>query len=93
MRKYIDLIANKLSALKVDFYMHIIAVLIISTVIARVTILTGANHYLGTSLGVFIGLLAGIGKEIYDNKTTGVFSTKDIIADVIGILLFIFVFI
>lgn len=48
----------------------------------------GVSRAVRGLLGVFAGIAAGIGKELYDKKTTGVVEKKDLIADGIGLVLF-----
>lgn len=41
----------------------------------------------GSFFGLILTIAIGIGKEIYDSKSDGIFSKTDLVCDVIGILL------
>ena len=92
MRKWIDKISAWMVGFGIEFYMHIVCVLLVSAVLSRVFVLTGADHVLAGCLAAFAGFVVGFAKEIYDNKTTGVFQSVDILADAIGAGLFLFIF-
>lgn len=76
-----------------DFYLHIISVIIISTIFARICLVAGAERLLATCIGTFVGVAVGLAKECYDSKKSGTPSIKDFFADVIGGVLFALVFI
>jgi len=92
MRKIIDKINIYLASLGVEFWLHLTAVVFIATIVARTCQFTGADRLLSGFIGAFIGIVVGILKEGYDNKTTGVFSTSDIVADFIGAAFFILIY-
>lgn len=93
MRKIIDKITGWLVSFKIDFYLHILFSIIIATIISKLCVFTGAERILAGVIGAFIGLVIGFCKEVYDNKTTGVFEAKDLVADLIGAILFFIIFI
>ena len=93
MRKIVDKISNWLVSFGIETYLHILCTMIIAAIIARVCVFTGAERSLGCILGAMAGLIIGFIKEIYDNKSTGVFEGKDILANLIGTVLFVLIFI
>lgn len=88
MKKLIDWLCN----LGVDFYLHVLSVMLVATVIARLCFFLGAERFLASCIGVFLGLIAGFAKEWYDAKTTKIISEKDFIADLIGGIFFAIIF-
>ena len=88
MRKWFDKFAAWLCGFGIDKYIHIIFAAIVAMLVARVCFFAGANRVLAGFIGFFAALVAGLLKEVYDSKTTKVFDGKDIIADVVGAVLF-----
>lgn len=82
-----------LVSLGIDFYLHILTVIVLATIVARVCFLTGADRSLACVLGALSGLAVGLLKEAYDSKTTGAASAKDMLGNVIGAALFFVTFI
>lgn len=88
MRKILDKFVAFLTQWGVDFYLHMVVTIFIAMLIARVCFFTGADHYLAGFLAVFVSIICGVLKEVYDSKTTKIFSQKDLIADLLGAVLF-----
>ena len=92
MRKIVDKISEWLVSFGIETYLHILCTMIIATIIARVCVLTGASENLSCFLGMFLSFILGFIKEMYDNKTTGVFEPKDILSNLVGVLLFFVIY-
>lgn len=92
MRKYIDKISGIFVSFGIDAWIHIVVVIVIATIVARLCFWTGANRALAGCIGAFLAFICGFVKESYDNKSTGVFSTSDLLADAVGALLFLIIF-
>lgn len=88
MRKIIDKIASWLVSFNIEAYLHILVTMIISMLIARVCLLTGADRVLAGYFAAFVAFVLGFIKEAYDNKTEGVFEGRDVFANFVGALLF-----
>ena len=93
MRKYIDKISQFFVSLGIDTWIHMVVVLVVSAIIARICFWTGADRVLAACVGSFLGLIVGFLKEVYDSKTTKVFSAMDMVGDAIGAVLFWLIFI
>ena len=92
MRKYVDKISAILVGLGIDFWIHLAVVMFIAMIVSRVCFWTGADRSLAGCIGAFLAFICGFIKESYDNKTTGIFSTKDLIADFAGAVFFLLIF-
>ena len=93
MRKIIDRITDWLVHWGIDVYIHIICVMCVALVITDTCLICGAGGVQAGVIGAFVGLVAGFVKEVYDSKTTGFFDSKDLVADLIGAVLFLLIFI
>lgn len=93
MRKYIDRFSEQLVGFGIEPYLHIVCTLVIAMLMARVCFFTGADRALAGCLAAFVAFICGFFKEIYDNKTTKVFSKEDLIADAIGAVLFLLIWV
>ena len=91
MKKYIDKISAILVGFGIDFWIHLAVVMFIAMVVARVCFWTGADKILAGCVGAFLAFIVGFIKESYDNKTTGIFSTSDIVADFAGAVFFLLI--
>lgn len=88
MRKFVNNLTSFLTQWGVDFYLHMVVTIFIAMLIARVCSFTGADHYLAGFFAAFVSIICGVLKEVYDSKTTKIFSQKDLIADLLGAVLF-----
>lgn len=79
---------ERLIAFGVDKWMHIVLIMVIAWLASVVFLPFGFSRVVRGILGVLVGALVAIGKEVYDKKTTGVVEKKDLVADGIGLLLF-----
>ena len=93
MRKIIDKITDWLVKWGIDVYIHIICVMCVALVVTDACLICGAGSIQSGCIGAFVGLIAGFLKEVYDKKTTGIFDAKDLVADLIGAVLFLLIFI
>ena len=93
MRKWIDKFSKWLCSFGIEFYLHMVCVIVIAMFIARICFATGADRALAGCLAAFVAFICGFFKEIYDNKTTKVFSKEDLIADAIGAVLFLLIWV
>lgn len=93
MRKWIDAFSAWMVSLGIEAYLHIVCTMVVAMLIARVSLITGADRLLAGYIAVFIGFSLGLFKEMYDNKTTGVFEVGDITANAVGAFLFFIIFI
>lgn len=88
MRKLIDKFSAWLVGFGIEAYLHILVTMFIALLIARVCYWTGADRILAGYFSAFVAFIVGFIKESYDNKTEGVFEGKDILANLIGAVLF-----
>lgn len=86
-------LTNFLVKFGIDFYLHILGVMIIAGIFGQLCNLLGATRPLAGCIGVALGLVAGFFKEFYDAKTTKIIDPKDYVADLIGAILFFLIFI
>ena len=93
MRKLIDKISAWLVGFGIEFYLHIVCVMFVAMIVARVCNLTGAERPLAAVIGAIAGLVVGFFKEFIDAKTTHVIEPKDYVADLIGAVFFVLCFI
>ena len=78
-------LSNILASIGKDKYIHFAVCLVLTLVIYAV-----ASIWMGpaaVALGFVVAILAGIGKEFYDKKKTGLFDPYDIVADFLGAFL------
>lgn len=92
MRKILDKITDWFVHWGIDVYIHILCVMFVALVVTDACLVCGAGRIQAGVVGAFVGLIAGFLKEIYDKKTTGIFEPKDLVADLIGALLFLLIF-
>ena len=93
MRKCFDKFAAWLVGFGIEPYLHILLTLVVAAIIARVCLLTGADRYLAGYLSAFLAFILGFIKESWDNKVEKVFEGRDIVANLIGAVLFFLIFI
>ena len=93
MRKFFDNVTQWLVGLGTEFYLHILCVMFVATIVARVCNVLGAERFLAACIGAFAGMAAGFIKEAVDVKTTGVVEERDYVADLIGAVLFMAIYI
>lgn len=77
-----------LVAFGVDKWMHIVLIMVVAWLVSLVFLPFGLSKAARALLGVLAGIAVGIGKELYDKKTTGVVEKNDLIADGIGLVLY-----
>ncbi len=93
MRKLIDKISAWLVGFGIEAYLHIVCVMVVALLVARVCYWTGADRSLAAYIGALVAFLVGFFKESYDNRTEGVFEARDIAANAIGAALFWAIFV
>ncbi|MBR2778483.1 MAG: hypothetical protein IKD75_15565 [Prevotella sp.] len=93
MRKLFNKISAWLVGLKIDTYLHILATMFVAFVLARISFATGADRVLAGYGAAFVAFVVGFIKEYWDNKTTGLFDPRDILANFIGALFFFLIWI
>lgn len=93
MRKLFNKISAWLVSFKIDTYLHIVVTMFIAFVLARISFATGADRVLAGYGAAFVAFIVGFIKESWDNKTTGLFDPRDILANFIGALFFFLIWI
>lgn len=93
MRQLLEKITQWLVGFGIEAYLHILSVMVIAAIVARVCVLTGAERPLATCIGAAAGMLAGLVKEFFDTRIHNAIEPQDYAADFIGAVLFVFIFI
>lgn len=89
----VDRILTWLERWGADRYIHALAMLITAWPVAFLYMhLTGTGRLASGLVGAGFAALVAIGKEIYDERTTGLFDRVDLAFDFIGIILFLIIF-
>lgn len=83
-----DKFVEKLVAFGTDKWMHVVIIMLIAWVTSLVLLPFGLHRAVRGLFGVLAGIILGIAKEVYDEKTTGIFDNRDLAADAIGLALF-----
>jgi len=77
-------IGQALARIGVDKYMHYIACLLIALFTFAICNMCGLGAYSAIP-ALTLPMIIGVGKEIHDKRTTGVFENADIAADFFGV--------
>lgn len=83
-----DKIVEWLVAFGVDKWMHIVIIMVLAWVASLVLLPFGLHRAVRGLFGIMAGIVFSILKEVYDEKTTGIFDNRDLAADAIGLALF-----
>ena len=88
MRKIYEKIADWLADYGVDKYLHLLACLVITFVVAVFVRTTFHDDgYVSASIGACGAMMVGFFKEWWDNLATGGFGCSDLIFDAVGCLM------
>ena len=88
-REKFDRFAEWLEAFGTDKWIHVIAVMVVAWVVATVVSVFGLPRAFNGLIGIAAAIVAGVWKEAYDKRTTGLWDNKDLVADGVGALLFV----
>lgn len=83
-----DKIVERLVAFGVDKWMHIVIIMLVAWVASVMFLPFGLHRAVRGLFGILVGMILSVAKEVYDEKTTGVFDNRDLAADAIGLALF-----
>lgn len=89
MRKWFNQFSEWLVSFKIEAYLHILVTMLIAMFVARICVMTGADRLLAGWIGTFVGILCGLFKESWDNKSGEEFEAGDMAANAIGAFLFV----
>lgn len=87
-RTFIDRIASEMVAYGIEFWIHVVATIVVCLVVAIALRFSGVDHELAGMIAGGAGVVVGFGKGIFDKKTGGEWSLMDIIGDFWGAVLF-----
>ncbi len=76
-----------------DKICHFALCALIVLTVGKVVMLIGAGEATAAAIGSVLALIAGVMKELRDKRTGGIFDWGDMLADVVGILYGVFIFI
>ena len=68
-----------------DKVKHFFTSFVVTSLSASGARLAGADRSTSMHVGIAVGASAGVGKEVSDVRSTGIFSYRDLIWDVLGI--------
>lgn len=83
-----DKFVERLVAIGVDKWMHIVLIMVLAWLASVVFLPFGLERTMRRLIGMAVGVCYSLSKEIYDKETTGVAEKKDLVADGIGLVLF-----
>ena len=92
-REKFDKFAEWLESFGTDKWIHVIAVMMVAWVVATVVSIFGLPRAFNGLMGVAAAIVAGVWKEAYDKRTTGLWDNKDIVADGVGMVLFYLIYV
>lgn len=94
--RLIDRLGNKLVSFGCDRWVHLVMCLAVSWLGATVAGIAMGSQYeerpVVGLVGIAVGVIAGICKEVFDKLTTGKFDDGDLSADFVGVALFYIVY-
>ena len=92
-REKFDKFAEWLVAFGTDKWIHVVAVMVVAWAVATVVSIFGLPRALNGLMGVAATIVAGVWKEAYDERTTGLWDNKDLVADGVGMVLFYLIYV
>lgn len=92
-REKFDKFAEWLEAFGTDKWIHVVAFMVVAWAVATVVSAFGLSRALNGLMGVAAAIVAGVWKEAYDKRTTGLWDNKDLVADGVGMVLFYLIYV
>ena len=92
-REKFDKFAEWLEAFGTDKWIHVVAVMVVAWAVATVVSVFGLPRAFNGLMGVAAAIVAGMTKEAYDKRTTGLWDNKDLVADGVGMVLFYIIYV
>ena len=92
-REKFDKFSEWLEAFGTDKWIHVVAVMVVAWAVATVVSIFGLPRVLNGLMGVAATIVAGVWKEAYDERTTGLWDNKDLVADGVGMVLFYLIYV
>ena len=92
-REKFDRFAEWLEAFGTDKWIHVVAVMVVAWAVAMVISIFGLPRAFNGLMGVAATIVAGVWKEAYDKRTTGLWDNKDLVADGVGMVLFYLIYV